>query len=208
MLPDFFPWPVALLCHLLRQSWYKSQSNHFSAPIFCFLHWYIWGGTGFFLVIVLSFYFHKELCCSYQQPTNGKTMKCLYFLPGSIGFLNAQITLNLLGFWVAWSDTPKIRISALGRPVFLSSPAFRGSHCSHRAAATPGCCWMFSAFPHPSQTTLFYRSYQLQLSQPLLVLSTSPGKWGQEALQMLPNSFRNPKVLLQLPLTNKLRRLV
>lgn len=71
----------------------------------------------------------------------------------------------------------------------------------HTAAGTPGCCWRISAFPHLFQTTplFFFRSHQIQLSESLLVLFASSGKWGQEALQMPPNRFRKPKVLLHIP---------
>lgn len=57
-----------------------------------------------------------------------------------------------------------------------------------------------SAFPHGSHPTPPYGSHQIQLSQPLLVLSASPRKRGQEALQMLPNRFRKSGVRLHIPL--------
>lgn len=128
-------------------------------------------------------------------------MKSLCFLSGLIGLLNGQITWKLLGVWVAWAGTSEIRMSVLGRPLFPSKPFFHSSHCRDTAAGTPGCCWRISAFPHLFQTTplFFFRSHQIQLSESLLVLFASSGKWGQEALQTSPNRFRKPKVLLHIP---------
>lgn len=122
-------------------------------------------------------------------------MKGLYFLSGSIVFLNAQITCKLLGFCVAWRDTPEIRMSDLGRPFFfLSSPAFCASHCSHTATATPGCCWMFSALPHLSQTTLFFTG-ALRYSSPSLFLCSLPPLENEVMwhYRCYPTGSENPK---------------
>lgn len=62
MFLNFFPWPLALVCLLLKQSWYESQPNNFSPPIFVSYSGIFKGET----VTVSPLHFQKKLCCSYQ----------------------------------------------------------------------------------------------------------------------------------------------